>query len=457
VEGVAKCFHFYANPWHRALDWLPLQEKRRSTEIWALQDISFTVPRGRGLGVIGRNGSGNSTLLKILTCVLKPTRGRVQSSGRILALLELGAGFNAEMTGRQNVLASCHLLGFPAEYAESRMADIQSFAEIGEYFDRPIKTYSAGMFVRLAFSIYLFFDPDILIVDEVLAVGDLFFQQKCARAVRAILDRGTTLFYVSHDMSSVQNFCDDAILLDGGRVTARGRPEEVIAAYTQHSSWTARKGREIVADVLAPIIEDESAVRAQEAAAHALAEEINAGNLLNWKTRIGTGRARLLAVRAINDDGLPSVSAPIGGHLTVQALVEADEPIDEPAFSVAIYDRFHNNLCSIGTPNQAIRLAPLRPGERVIYSVRLQLTISPGEYSWAVAIGETMPDDPHCGVFHDNHLDLGPLLVCWTEERMPFFGMFGLNAYFREEHRLGLPTSSGRSVGLRDPIAAPTL
>jgi lipopolysaccharide transport system ATP-binding protein len=212
VEGVAKCFHFYANPWHRALDWLPFQEQRRSTEIWALQDISFTVPRGRGLGVIGRNGSGKSTLLKILTGVLKPTRGRVQSSGRILALLELGAGFNAEMTGRQNVLASCHLLGFPAEYAESRMADIQSFAEIGEYFDRPIKTYSAGMFVRLAFSIYLFFDPDILIVDEVLAVGDLFFQQKCARAVRAILDRGTTLFYDSHDMSSVQNFCDDAIL-----------------------------------------------------------------------------------------------------------------------------------------------------------------------------------------------------------------------------------------------------
>lgn len=170
-EGVAKCFHFYANPWHRALDWLRFQSKPRSTEIWALHNISFIIPRGRGLGVIGRNGSGKSTVLKILTGELKHTRGPIQSSGRILALLELDAGFSAGMIGRQSVLPSCPLLGFPAEYAELRMADIQSFAEISKYFDKPIETCSAGMFARLAFSAYLFFDPDILIVNEVLAVG----------------------------------------------------------------------------------------------------------------------------------------------------------------------------------------------------------------------------------------------------------------------------------------------
>ena len=148
---------------------------------------------------------------------------------------------------------------------------------------------------------------------------------------------------------------------------------------------------------------------------------------------------------------------PVGGHLTVQAVVEAEEPIDKPDFSVAIFGRFNNNLCSIGTPNQALRLKPLRPGGRAIYSVRLQLTIFPGEYSFAVAIGDSVPDDPHCGLLHDNHLDLGPLLVYWTEERFSFFSMFGFDVQFREDHRLGSLTGRGRPAPIRDPVSAPTL
>jgi ABC-type polysaccharide/polyol phosphate transport system ATPase subunit len=233
LEGLGKRFKLYAGARHRLLDWLQVPPRPRYREFWALRDVSLEVRKGECLGIIGPNGAGKSTLLKLLTGALHPTVGHMQIQGRVLSLLELGTGFTPELTGRQNIAQSARLVGFPRGYAEARAEEIASFAELGDYFDRPIKFYSSGMLVRLAFSLFSTMDPEVFLVDEALAVGDMRFASKAFGRIRRMLDRGTTLLFVSHDLQLVNQLCTRVLWIQSGAMQMLGVASEVTRAYQQ--------------------------------------------------------------------------------------------------------------------------------------------------------------------------------------------------------------------------------
>jgi len=233
VSHVTKLYKLYANPSDRFKESLGLSKKKRYKELYALSDVSFNVKRGECVGIIGTNGSGKSTILKIITGVLSPTGGTVSVSGRISALLELGAGFNPEYTGLENIYVNGTVMGFSKEEVDARLDEIVNFADIGDFIRQPVKTYSSGMFVRLAFAVAINIDPEILIVDEALSVGDVFFQAKCYHKFEEFKREGKTILFVSHDLSSVAKYCDRVILLNKGVKKTEGGAKAVIDIYKQ--------------------------------------------------------------------------------------------------------------------------------------------------------------------------------------------------------------------------------
>ncbi|MFZ4873690.1 ABC transporter ATP-binding protein [Janthinobacterium sp. Mn2066] len=233
VEGLSKCYHIYDRPRDRLLQMLGRGKKQYFREFWALRDASFSVKRGETVGIIGRNGSGKSTLLQMICGTVAPSIGTVVTHGRVAALLELGAGFNVEFTGRENVMLNAAILGFPAQDMQARMAQVLEFSELGDFLDQPVKTYSSGMYARLAFSIAIHVDPDILIVDEALSVGDARFVAKCMRRIKEIKERGTTILFVSHDVGSIRTLCERVVWLDKGRLVEQGDVFPVTGRYME--------------------------------------------------------------------------------------------------------------------------------------------------------------------------------------------------------------------------------
>lgn len=231
VSNLGKQFKIYRNPWDRAKEWLTLGKIQRHKGFWALRDISFELRRGESLGIIGPNGAGKSTLLKILTQTLHHSEGNYQVNGRVLSLLELGTGFNPELTGRQNVFYSTQLLGFPRAYLQERLADIEAFADLGEFFDRPFKVYSSGMQARLGFALFAFLKCDLLIIDEVFAVGDIFFRQKCYTRLQELMAEDTAIILVTHALPVIQEYCQETLVLDHGKVVYKGASSEAIKRY----------------------------------------------------------------------------------------------------------------------------------------------------------------------------------------------------------------------------------
>lgn len=231
VESVGKCFHIYEKPHHRLLQMLSRGRARYYREFWALQNASFEVMRGEAVGIVGRNGSGKSTLLQMICGTLTPTTGSIRTKGRVAALLELGSGFNPEFTGRENVYLNGAVLGLSREEIDARYGRIVEFADIGDFIDQPVRTYSSGMLVRLAFSVAINVDPDILVVDEALAVGDELFQRKCFSRIEEIRSTGATVLFVSHSGAHVTGLCDRAILLDAGEKLAEGHPKGIVGGY----------------------------------------------------------------------------------------------------------------------------------------------------------------------------------------------------------------------------------
>ncbi|MBE9125269.1 ABC transporter ATP-binding protein [Coleofasciculus sp. LEGE 07081] len=230
LKNVSKCFKRYTRPVDRLKELL-LPGKSRADEFWALRDINLEVLKGHTLGIVGRNGSGKSTLLQIIVGTLTPTTGQVQLNGRVSALLELGSGFNPEFTGRQNVFFNGRLLGLSQKEVENKFDEIARFADIGDFIEQPVKTYSSGMFVRLAFAVAISVNPDILVVDEALAVGDEAFQRKCFSRIQSIQERGGTILFVSHSATSVVELCDQAVLVDSGELLLSGSPKLVVSKY----------------------------------------------------------------------------------------------------------------------------------------------------------------------------------------------------------------------------------
>ncbi|MFT2112629.1 ABC transporter ATP-binding protein [Marinomonas sp. 2405UD68-3] len=230
IENLGKAFVSYSSELHRFARWFGLKSSK-AQEKWVLKDISFTVGAGEAVGIIGQNGAGKSTLLKMITHTLKPSQGNIQINGRVAAILELGMGFNADLTGRQNVLHSAGLMGFSSQEINGVMSEIEEFAEIGHYFDEPTRIYSSGMQMRVAFAVATAFRPDVLIVDEALSVGDTYFQHKSFKKIKEFQDLGTTLLIVSHDKNAIQKLCHRAILIDQGGVIKDGPPEEIFDLY----------------------------------------------------------------------------------------------------------------------------------------------------------------------------------------------------------------------------------
>src|SRR3989442_1578447 len=231
VEGVSKLYRIYDRPGHRLSEMMTRGYWKRHREFWALRNISFEIEAGTTTGIIGPNGSGKSTLLQIITGTLEPTHGNVWHEGRIAALLELGAGFNPEFTGLENIFMNAALIGFSHSETQSLIPEIERFAEIGPFIHQPVKTYSSGMYVRLAFSIAISASPRILIIDEALAVGDAVFQHRCTRRIRKMQESGVTIFFVSHDPGAVRYLCSHAILINAGRMVADGKPVDVLNRY----------------------------------------------------------------------------------------------------------------------------------------------------------------------------------------------------------------------------------
>ena len=233
VDGLSKCYQIYDRPQDRLKQMLIREKKKLYREFWAVRNVSFSIGRGETVGVIGRNGSGKSTLLQMICGTVSPTCGRVETNGRVAALLELGAGFNTEFSGRENVLLNAAILGFPQDAILDRMAEIVKFSELENFIDQPVKTYSSGMYARLAFSIAIHVDPEILIVDEALAVGDSRFVAKCMRRIKDIQNLGATILFVSHDVGSVRTLCERAIWLNNGTVVQDGDVFPVTGKYTE--------------------------------------------------------------------------------------------------------------------------------------------------------------------------------------------------------------------------------
>lgn len=326
VSNLSKCYQIYDKPNDRLKQFiiprleyvLGIPPKNYYREFWALRDISFEIKKGETVGIIGRNGSGKSTLLQIICGTLYPTTGDIQVNGRVAALLELGSGFNPEFTGRENVYLNAGVLGLTQEQTQARFADIEAFADIGEFIDQPTKSYSSGMMVRLAFAVIAHVDADILVIDEALAVGDAFFTQKCMRFLHGFMKTGTVLF-VSHDTNAVLNLCNSCIFLQKGKVVIEGEPKIVIEHYLESLYELTQDISGVV--VTTKVVMDElkceySDMRQAFINASALRNDIEVFKFDLASTGFGTGDAKIVLVQLLDSNEKP-LSWVVGGEYVI--------------------------------------------------------------------------------------------------------------------------------------------
>ncbi len=356
VTGIGKAFKQYPNRWSRLAEWVLPFGGPRHVPKWVLQDISFTVKPGRALGIIGVNGAGKSTLLKIITGTTQPTAGSVQMTGRVAALLELGMGFHPDFTGRQNAVMAAQLLGLQGEEIAQLMPGIEAFAEIGEYIDQPVRVYSSGMQMRLAFSVATAARPDVLIVDEALSVGDTYFQHKSFDRIRAFREQGTTLLLVSHDKSAILTLCDEAILLAGGKLAMRGEPEAVMDYYNA-----------LIAE------RENSAVRQQET---------DDGRV---QTVSGTGEVKIASIRLLDAHGEQVETVDVGAALELEVGVDIQADIARLVVGYMIKDRLGQPAFGTNTHHLGQARGPLPAGDHVVIRFSFPGNLGEGSYSVAVA------------------------------------------------------------------------
>jgi len=392
VKNLGKRFKIYQSPWARASEWASLGRKVSHQAFWALKDISFELKRGECLGIIGPNGAGKSTLLRVLTRSLYPTTGTFQIRGNLLSLLELGTGFNPELTGRQNIYRSTQLLGFPQGYVSERIQDMEEFAEIGEFFDLPIKIYSSGMYIRLAFSMFVFLKPEVLVVDEALSVGDIFFQQKCHAKMQELMDYQAAIVLVSHDMSVIERYSTRTLLLDQGRCLFLGQPLEAVQRYYKmERSFVART--EYAGDIhnVRPGTDHDSGksdLIADWPPAHAFLD-------LTRATVLGTkGIARCIGIAVCDDKGEPCTTFKIGEKVFFYYEFELLQDIDVPVGGVVLTNKMNIHVHGKNSLHYMSK-APLitRKGAHVRFRQTIQLDIAAGEYTFMIGFATIGTDD----------------------------------------------------------------
>jgi lipopolysaccharide transport system ATP-binding protein len=425
--GLSKQYQVYDRPHDRIVHMFKKSDQNFGRVFHALHDVSFQVARGETVALIGRNGSGKSTLLQILAGTLHPSAGTAEINGRIAALLELGSGFNPEFTGRENVIMNAEILGLSREQINSRMDELIAFAELGSFIDQPVKTYSSGMYVRLAFSVQVFSEPDVLIVDEALSVGDVFFQQKCFAHIRKLRDKGTSLLFVSHDMAAVRNLCDRALLLESGHVVFDGSPDEAVSRYYNRGSKVRTTSGADGAFHLSEGNDESSADKTLEADAKARQrrDDIIAHDILRTsKSRHGSGDLVMIAARLLNEQGEDSFSIALQGEVTIDVLVRANCPIESPSVGIHIYDRMNNLIFAAGTRQKLAEMPALAPGEELTVTLKVRANLQPGEYTLSIGCSTPTSEGLNLGINQDRCEGLGPVQVHTDAERLlPFYGM----------------------------------
>lgn len=367
VENLSKCYQIYDQPRDRLkqfvlprLQRLAAQpQKQYFREFWALKDVSFDVKKGETVGIIGRNGSGKSTLLQIITGTLAPTSGSVTTKGRIAALLELGSGFNPEFTGRENIYLNGALLGFSTAQINDKFDAIAAFADIGEHLDQPVKTYSSGMLVRLAFAVQVQVEPEILIVDEALAVGDALFQKRCFQRIEKLVSDGTTVLFVSHDQESVRTLTSRALLLNKGRSVEWGLSSEVVLSYrkllhAEEAAYFASLTKDMVERAKVAPISNELISVETSAITPIVSKEAGARS---ERLSFGDGEVKIIQVETLSEDGKSSSMCYVGERLQIRVTCQSFASIDNLNVAVRLRSKEGVKIYSWGTLNQDMAIS----------------------------------------------------------------------------------------------------
>ena len=365
AQNISKLYEIYNRPIDRFKEAMLFGSGSLHQDFWALRDVNFSVEKGETFGIVGPNGSGKSTLLQILCGILQPTTGRVVRQGRVAALLELGAGFNPEFNGRENVLINAELLGLSRAEAQAAMPAIERFAGIGEFIGRPVKTYSSGMYVRLAFSTAIHVEPDILVVDEALAVGDAAFSSRCVRKFEELQDRGVTIVFVSHDLGLVKQICNRAIFLLDGRIREEGDPSDVINRYIG-----------MVLERQKALVESET----NGAPSGSLPKE------LTFSHRHGDRLAEVARVELYGEKNDPSRTFTTGEPMRIHVACRFHEPQADPMVGMLIRTRTGMDVYGTNTKLEGQRTGPCRPGEVLEVDFAFECWLAPQEYTVTIAV-----------------------------------------------------------------------
>ena len=381
VSHLTKMYKLYDKPSDRLKEALGLTKKKLYREHYALHDVNFDIQEGECVGIIGTNGSGKSTILKIITGVLTPTEGEVKVNGRISALLELGAGFNMEYSGLENVYLNGTMIGFSKEEIDARLDDILDFADIGDFIHQPVKTYSSGMFVRLAFAVAINIDPEILVVDEALSVGDVFFQAKCYHKFEEFKKQGKTILFVSHDLSSVSKYCDRVILLNKGVKMDEGSPKQMVDLYKQ-------------------LLVGQNPVKQQEESVTPSKEEKGEGNFQANPNMLeyGNRMAEIIDFEVLDDKGVRSNTIEKGSSFQIRMKVRFNEDIQEPIMAYTFKNIKGTEITGTNTMFEKVQVEKSGKGNVCTATFTQEMNLQGGEY--LLSFGCTGYKDGDFTVFH---------------------------------------------------------
>lgn len=419
VESVSKQYRIYNRPVDRLKESLTRGHWKTHREFWALTNISFEIEAGTTTGIIGPNGSGKSTLLQIITGTLEPTHGSAWHEGRIAALLELGAGFNLEFTGMENIFMNSALMGLSKSETERLLPEITSFAEIGEFVDQPVKTYSSGMYVRLAFAIAIATTPRILIIDEALSVGDAVFQHRCIRRIKELQENGTTILFVSHDLGAIRALCSRVILMNEGRIEADGSPTYVLNRYQKVIMNREAAYLQNTQTIDTRAVDTEAEQKVGERAIAAVPEHTY---------RHGDGSAEILTVELLDSSGdlveVVETGAPL--RCRVRVLFHAD--LDDPVFGFVIRNRHGIHLYGTNTKVQGISTGRVSRDETMEVTFSFDCWVAPDSYSIAIAVHS------YAAVSFDW---LDGALFFRVVSAIPIEGVANLNAGITVQHEVG--------------------
>ena len=381
VSNLTKVYKLYEKPTLRLKEALSITKKKYHKDFMALNDVSFEIKKGEMLGIIGKNGAGKSTILKIITGVLSPTSGNVEINGKISALLELGAGFNPEYSGIENVYLNGTMIGFTKEEMDKKIDDIISFADIGDFINQPVKTYSSGMFARLAFAVAINVEPDILIVDEALSVGDVFFQAKCYKKLEDLKNSGKTILFVTHDMGSVMKYCNRAIIFNHGTIVAEGEPAEMIDIYKKILVGQFDGDEKDVDDLIDKDTPTELIDKAKNKESEKPDKIWKDFMLLNPNSQIyGDKRAEIIDFGIFDDEGEVTNTVYKFKKFSIKLKIRFNETIENPIFAFSIKDIKGMEITGTNTIIEKVDTGIVEKGQEVVIEFKQRMILQGGQY-----------------------------------------------------------------------------